>query len=88
MDKNTIDTKEITIGVVGLGLMGCSICTCLLMAGHKVIAVAPIPDDLVHAEKRIKEHLRRSKEEKLIEVKGKSIEILNEESLLKISQFG
>ncbi len=67
MDKNTIDTKEITIGVVGLGLMGCSICTCLLMAGHKVIAVAPIPDDLVHAEKRIKEHLRRSKEEKLID---------------------
>lgn len=28
------------------------------------------------------------KEEKLIEVKGKSIEILNEDSLLKISQFG
>lgn len=67
MDKKKIDTKEITIGVVGLGLMGCSISTCLLMAGHKVIAVAPIPDDLVHAESRIKEHLRKSKEEQLIE---------------------
>ncbi len=67
MDKRKIDTKEITIGVVGLGLMGCSISTCLLMAGHKVIAVAPIPDDLIHAENRIKEHLRKSKEELLID---------------------
>ncbi len=66
METNTIDTKEITIGIVGLGLMGCSISTCLLIAGHPVIAVAPIPDDLVHAEKRIKAHLRKSKEEQLI----------------------
>ncbi|MGC4036042.1 MAG: 3-hydroxyacyl-CoA dehydrogenase family protein [Chitinophagaceae bacterium] len=58
--------EEITIGVVGLGLMGCSIATCLLMAKHKVVAVAPIPADLNHAEKRIKEHLRRSFEEGLI----------------------
>lgn len=63
-----LDTRpeNIPIGVVGLGLMGCSICTCLLMAGHHVIAVAPIPSDLNHAEKKIKEHLRRSKEEGLI----------------------
>ncbi|TMM57145.1 3-hydroxyacyl-CoA dehydrogenase family protein [Maribacter algarum] len=69
MNKKKIDIEEITIGVVGLGLMGCSISTCLLMAGHRVIAVAPIPDDLVHAEDRIKEHLRKSKEEHLIDVK-------------------
>lgn len=64
----TADSKpgDIPVAVVGLGLMGCSICTCLLMAGHKVIAVAPIPADLDHAEKRIKEHLRRSKEEGLV----------------------
>lgn len=67
MNKNNINTKEIKIGVVGLGLMGCSISTCLLMAGHPVVAIAPIPDDLVHAEKRIKEHLRKLKEEELIE---------------------
>lgn len=52
-----IKPNEISAGVVGLGLMGCSITTCLLMAGHKVIAVAPIADDLLHAERRIKEHL-------------------------------
>jgi len=61
-----IDTKNISTGVVGLGLMGCSICTCLLIAGHPVVAVAPIPDDMKHAKNRIKEHLRRSKEEGLV----------------------
>ena len=66
MTDSKNDTNEISIGVVGLGMMGCSICTCLLMAGHPVIAVAPIPDDLKHAEKRIKEHLRKSREEGLI----------------------
>lgn len=59
------NTNEIAIGVVGLGLMGCSITTCLLMAGHQVIAVAPIPDDLRHAETRIQAHLSRSYEERL-----------------------
>jgi 3-hydroxybutyryl-CoA dehydrogenase len=58
--------KDISIGVVGLGLMGCSICTCLLMAGHKVVAVAPISNDLNHAEPRIREHLEKSREEGLI----------------------
>ena len=61
-----IDTNEVTVGVVGLGLMGCSISTCLLMAGHPVIAIAPIPDDLIYAEKRIKEQLRKSKQQALI----------------------
>ena len=66
MNITDVDPKKITIGIVGLGLMGCSICTCLLIAGHPVIAIAPIPDDLVHAENRIKEHLRKSKKEALI----------------------
>lgn len=57
---------QITVGVVGLGLMGCSISTCLLMAGHKVIAVAPVSADMLHAVKRITNHLRRSLKEKLI----------------------
>lgn len=56
---------EVTVGVVGLGLMGCSIATCLLMAGHSVVAVAPIPSDLKTAEPRIREHLQKSFEEGL-----------------------
>lgn len=62
-----INTSEITVGVVGLGLMGCSIVTCLLIAGHPVIAVAPISSDLQHAENRIREHLTKSKTNGLID---------------------
>ena len=61
-----IDTKNVSTGVIGLGLMGCSITTCLLIAGHPVVAVAPISDDLKHAENRITEHLRKSREEGLV----------------------
>ncbi len=60
------DTKDFPVGVVGLGLMGCSICTCLLMAGHNVVAVAPISSDMGTAEPRIREHLEKSREEGLI----------------------
>ena len=62
-----INTKEIPVGVVGLGLMGCSICTCLLMAGHPVTAIAPISNDMDHALTRITEHLKKSKEERLVD---------------------
>jgi len=62
-----IDPGDITIGVVGLGLMGCSITTCLLIAGHPVVAIAPIADDLTHARSRIASHLSKSKEEGIIE---------------------
>ncbi len=61
-----INTANVNTGVVGLGLMGCSIATCLLMAGHKVVAVAPIAADLEHAKKRIDHHLSKAKEEGLI----------------------
>ena len=64
--NTAIDTGSIKIGIVGLGLMGCSITTCLAMAGHRVIAVAPVPVDLEHAEKRIQSHLQHSKEQGLI----------------------
>ena len=62
---NTKETKEIPVAVVGLGLMGCSIAACLLLAGHPVIAVAPIPDDLLHAQTRIQEHLAKAFAHKL-----------------------
>jgi 3-hydroxybutyryl-CoA dehydrogenase len=55
-----IKTNDIQVGVVGLGLMGCSITTCLLIAGHPVVAVAPINVDLKTAEPRIREHLEKS----------------------------
>jgi 3-hydroxybutyryl-CoA dehydrogenase len=56
---NLADNPE--MGVVGLGLMGCSIVTCFLIAGHRVVAIAPIDIDLDHAEKRIHDHLVRSR---------------------------
>lgn len=64
--KQSINTNDIPVAVVGLGLMGCSITTCLLLAGHPVVAVAPIPVDLEHAEDRVTEHLRKSQEEGLV----------------------
>jgi 3-hydroxybutyryl-CoA dehydrogenase len=60
-----MEAEKITIGVVGLGLMGCSITTCLLISGHPVIALAPLEDDLQFAKKRITDYLVRSKQEGL-----------------------
>ncbi len=64
---NKIDVTTIPAGVVGLGLMGCSITTCLLIAGHQVVAVAPVSVDLVHADKKIMDHLIHSKEHGMID---------------------
>ncbi|MEO6964255.1 MAG: 3-hydroxyacyl-CoA dehydrogenase NAD-binding domain-containing protein, partial [Puia sp.] len=63
MENREEKKEKITIGVVGLGLMGCSISTCLLMAGHPVIAVASLPVDLELAEIRIRAHLSKSLQE-------------------------
>ena len=52
--KKSIDTSKISIGVVGLGLMGNSVVTCLLIAGHPVVGVAPMPDDLEYRRKSYK----------------------------------
>lgn len=65
MKKTFIKPGELSVGVVGLGLMGCSITACLLMAGHTVIAVAPIPTDVETAEPRVCEHLKMSLKEGL-----------------------
>ena len=50
-------TQTMPVGIVGLGLMGSSIATCLLAAGHPMVAVAPIPADIATAEPRIGHHL-------------------------------
>lgn len=68
-----MNTQEIPAGVVGLGLMGCSITACLLMADHPVVAVAPVDADLEHAEKRIRQHLQKSFEEKLTDKKTEEL---------------
>lgn len=79
--------SDIPVGVVGLGLMGCSIATCLLIAGHPVIAVAPISSDMNHASKRIGEHLSRSHQQKMVsdlpEVFLKNLVITEDYTLLK-----
>lgn len=45
--------EKIEIGVVGLGLMGSSIVTCLLSAGHKVIALTRHIDKEVEIRRKI-----------------------------------
>lgn len=62
-----IDTGNITVGVVGLGLMGSSIVVSLLLAGHKVIAVAPIPNEKEKASRNIKSLLIKVAESGLSE---------------------
>jgi len=52
-----IDTGEITVGVVGLGLMGCSFIASLLIAGHNVKAIAPLTEDMESASERVHNHL-------------------------------
>lgn len=48
-----LNTESNEVGIVGLGLMGCSIAAALLMQGYKVIAVAPLKLDLDQAPDRI-----------------------------------
>ena len=52
-----IKTFEIEVGVVGLGLMGSSIVVSLLIAGHPVKAIAPLPEDMEAAPEHISNHL-------------------------------
>src|SRR5678815_3706475 len=53
----TIEPSEISVGVVGLGLMGGSIIVSLLKAGHEVIAVAPLTEEVIVAPQRILEQI-------------------------------
>jgi 3-hydroxybutyryl-CoA dehydrogenase len=52
---NKMENKEgkHEIGVIGLGLMGCSIVTALLISGNKIVALAPIPTDMDKAPGKI-----------------------------------
>ena len=45
------------VGVVGLGLMGSSIVTALVLSGHRVVAVAPMKDDLEYSPGKVRHYL-------------------------------
>jgi 3-hydroxybutyryl-CoA dehydrogenase len=62
-----MNTNEIPVAVVGLGLMGSSIVTCMLIAGHPVVALAPQSSDLLFAKKRITDHLQKASHNNIID---------------------
>lgn len=57
--KPNLYPHDITLGVVGLGLMGSSIVVALLQAGHTVIAIAPLAGEKERAIQRIEADLYR-----------------------------
>jgi 3-hydroxybutyryl-CoA dehydrogenase len=57
MDINLLSRTDSEVGVIGLGLMGSSIIVSLLISGHHVKAIAPIPDEAEPGRLRIKELL-------------------------------
>ncbi|WP_439583636.1 3-hydroxyacyl-CoA dehydrogenase family protein [Dyadobacter bucti] len=61
-----LNLHETLVGVVGLGLMGSSIVAALLIAGHEVKAVAPLPADAADAIFRINNQLQKCREAGLI----------------------
>jgi 3-hydroxybutyryl-CoA dehydrogenase len=54
-----LKAADITIGVVGLGLMGSSIVVSLLLAGHEVVAIEPVAGERDVASTRIHQQLKR-----------------------------
>jgi len=64
--KHSMMPGEIPVGIVGLGLMGSSIATCMLIAGHSVVGLEPLEEGLEAGERRIQEHLNTAWEKNLI----------------------
>ena len=63
---NKAELKTIEVAVVGLGLMGSSIVVSLLLAGHPVKAIAPIPEDMEVAASRIRDQLNHCRKSGLL----------------------
>jgi len=59
-------SEKIKVGVVGLGLMGSSIVTCILAAGHCVTALTRHLEKTEEAKERILNFLKQLKEEKIL----------------------
>jgi len=58
--------ENITVGVVGLGLMGTSIVTCLLASGHPVVGIEVEARRRQNAKRRTFSLLREMKQERLL----------------------
>lgn len=56
-------SEKIRIGTVGLGLMGCSVATCLLAAGHAVTSLVRDIEKAEEAKNRIRSFLEQLQEE-------------------------
>lgn len=67
-----LDIQSIKVGVVGLGLMGSSIVISLLLSGHPVIAIAPIPGEEEKALLDIRSQLNICERDGLISKPGNS----------------
>ncbi|AKD55461.1 3-hydroxyacyl-CoA dehydrogenase family protein [Spirosoma radiotolerans] len=59
-------TSQLRIGTVGLGLMGSSIATCILAAGHTVTSLIKEIDTADEARERILDYLRQLEQEGLL----------------------
>ncbi len=93
MKRSALPDKRgnIQVGVVGLGLMGTSVATCLLAAGHLVVGVEIDANKRRSARRRILNHLRQMKKEGLIrsdpfKVIGR-LKVSEEYSILESSQL-
>ncbi len=64
--QNTDNVKEVVVGVVGLGLMGSTIVASFLIAGHSVIAIAPLTIDMDGASNRIHKQLAHAEHSGLL----------------------
>jgi 3-hydroxybutyryl-CoA dehydrogenase len=66
--NNKEQLTAIEVGVVGLGLMGSSIIVALLLAGHRVKAIAPRASDLELARTRVLDQLNHCRRSDLIKI--------------------
>lgn len=66
MIEHALDTSQIRVGVVGTGLMGSSIVVALLLAGHPVVAITPLPTDVASAPARIRHQLAHCQQSDLL----------------------
>ena len=66
-------SEKIRIGVVGLGLMGSSIATCILAAGHEVTSLTRHIEKAAEARKRILNFLEQLQEEGILKEDPKTV---------------
>jgi 3-hydroxybutyryl-CoA dehydrogenase len=60
------EPRDVPAGIVGMGLMGTSIATCLLAAGHPVVGIDLTPENRAAAKRKIRRLLREMKQEGLL----------------------